>query len=90
MIKPFLGEDVVENFINSLIKESKYFNNVEKIILKKNLWWIEYFENSLKCWIFDNVHVDSDDKQIVVISLKNENTPHMEIVMKDKSNHILN
>ena len=90
MIKPFLGEDVVDNFINSLIKESKYFNNVEKTILKKNLWWTEYFKNSLKCWIFDNVHVDSDDKQIVVISLKNVKPPHMEIVMKDKSNHILN
>ena len=64
MIKPYLGENVVDNFINILIKESKYFNNVEKIILKKNLWWIEYFENSLKCWIFDNVHVGSDDKHI--------------------------
>ena len=35
--KSYLGEDNVYNFVDSMIKESKYCCNVMKNILKKNL-----------------------------------------------------
>ena len=36
--KTYLGEDVVYNFINSMIEESKYCSDVIKNIFTKNLW----------------------------------------------------
>ena len=35
--KSYLGEDAVHNFINSMIEESKYYNEVMKIHFKKEL-----------------------------------------------------
>ena len=35
--KPYLGEDAVYNFINSMVEESKYSNDVMKKKLTKNL-----------------------------------------------------
>ena len=62
---PFLHIDAIYNFVNSLIEESKYCNDVMKkhfnkklVMAKKNN---EDFENSSKCWICD-VYVDGDVK----------------------------
>ena len=67
--KPFktnLGKDVVYNFINSMIEESKYCNKVMKKHFNKELVMtkkeIEDFKNSTKCWICDNDYIDTDVK----------------------------
>ena len=56
--KPFnsyLGEDVVYNFVNSVIEESKYCSNVMKQNFNKELVMTKKknkgFKNSTKCWI---------------------------------------
>ena len=62
---PFLHSDAVYNFVNSLIEESKYCNDVMKKHFNKKLVMTkkdnEDFENSSKCWICD-VYVDGDVK----------------------------
>ena len=64
--KPYLGEDAVYSFINSIIKESKictsiiekYFHE-ELVMVKKDS---EDFENFTKCCIGDNVYNEGDVK----------------------------
>ena len=64
--KTYLGEDVVHNFINSMIKKStcccgeirKHFNK-ELVITKEDN---EDFKNFTKCCICDNDYVDNDAK----------------------------
>ena len=64
--KAYLGEDAVYNFINSLIKESKYCSGVIKKHFNKELVMTkednENFKNSAKCWICDNGYIDNDVK----------------------------
>ena len=67
--KPFkihLGEEGVYNFINNMIKESKYCSDVMKKHFTKEFVMTkednEDFKNSTKCWICDNDHVDNDVK----------------------------
>ena len=64
--KTYLGEDAVYNFINSLIKESKYCSGVIKKHFNKELVMTkednENFKNSAKCWICDNGYIDNDVK----------------------------
>ena len=64
--KLYLGKDVVKNFINSMIEESKYCTNIMKKHFNKELVMTkkddENFENSTKCWICDNVCIDDDVK----------------------------
>ena len=64
--KSYLGKDAVYNFISSMIKESEYCSNVMKKIFKKELVTTkkdnEDFENSAKCWICDNDHIDNNVK----------------------------
>ena len=64
--KTYLGEDAVYNFINSLIKESKYCSGVTKKHFNKELVMTkednENFKNSAKCWICDNGYIDNDVK----------------------------
>ena len=63
---PYLGEDSVYNFINSMIKESKCCTDIIKKHINKKLIMTEKdnedFENSTKCWICDHVYVESDAK----------------------------
>ena len=51
--KSYLGKDAVNNFISSMIEESKYCSDVMKIHFNKELVMTkkdnEYFENSTKC-----------------------------------------
>ena len=64
--KSYLSEDVVYNFINSMIEESKYSSDVLKKHFNKELLMTEEdnegFENSTKCWNCDNSYVDDDVK----------------------------
>ena len=69
--KPFtsyLGEDVVYNFISSMIEESKYCCDAMKKHFNKQLKMtkedIEDFENSTKYWICDIDYIDTDIKVI--------------------------
>ena len=60
--KKYLGEDAVYNVINSMIKESKYCGEVTKKHFNKELVTTKKdnddFENSTKCWIYDNDYID--------------------------------
>ena len=67
--KPFksqLGEDVVYNYINTMIEESKYCSEMVKKHFNKELVMTKEvnkdFENSTKCWIYDNDYIDSHVK----------------------------
>ena len=62
--------DTVYNFVNSMIKESKYCNEVTKKHSNKELLMTkeanEDFKNSTKCWICDNDYIDGDVKVTVI------------------------
>ena len=64
--KTYLGKDAVYNFINNMIKESKYCSEVMKKHFKKELVMTkednENFKNSTKCCICDSDYVDNDVK----------------------------
>ena len=64
--KTYLGEDAVYNFINSMIKESKYCGDVMKKHFSKELVMMkednEDFKNSAKCWICDHDNINTDVK----------------------------
>ena len=64
--KTYLIEDAAYNFINSMIKESKYCSEVMKKHFNKKLVITkednENFENSTKCWVCDSYYVDNDFK----------------------------
>ena len=66
--KSYLGHDAICNFINSMIKESKYCNDVMKKYFDKELVMTnegkKIFKNSTKCWICDNDYIDNDVKVI--------------------------
>ena len=60
--KSYLGKDAIYNFINSMIKESKYRNemmnkhfNKELVMAKEDQ---EDFENCTNYWIFDSVCIE--------------------------------
>ena len=67
----YLGEHFSYNFINSILKESKYCSYV----IKKNLMNLnnEFFDNSTKCWIFLTMVMLTVilRQKIIVISLEN-------------------
>ena len=64
--KSYLGGDVVDNFISSMIEESKCCSDVMKKNFNKELVMTEKdnedFENSSNCWISDNGYTDIDVK----------------------------
>ena len=61
--KSYLGKDAVHNFINSMIKESKYSNEVMKKRFNKEIVMTKKdFKNSAICWICDNYYIDGDVK----------------------------
>ena len=67
--KPFktcLEKDAVYNFVNSMIEESKYCNELMQRRFKKELTMTkednEHFKNSVKSWIWDNDYIDTDVK----------------------------
>ena len=61
----FLDSDTAYNFVNSMIEESKYCNDLMKKNFNKELGMTKTdnndFENSSKCWIC-HVYVDGDVK----------------------------
>ena len=62
--KSYIGEDATYNYIDSMIKESKYCSQVMKKHFKKDLVMTKKdkkdFKNSTKCQICDNTYVDGD------------------------------
>ena len=64
--KSYLDKDAVYNFISSMIEESKYCSDVMKKHFNKDLVMAkgdnEDFKNSTKCWICDNLYIDTDAK----------------------------
>ena len=64
--KTYLGEDAVYNFINNMIKESKYCSDMIKNHFNKELVMSkednENFKNSTKCWIYDNDYIEHNVK----------------------------
>ena len=64
--KSYSGKDAVYNFISIMIEESKYYCDVMKKDLNKELVMTkkgnEDIENSTKCWICDNDCIDGDVK----------------------------
>ena len=56
----------IYNFINNMIGESKYYNDVMKKHFNKKLGMTkeenESFKDSAKCWICDNDYVNNDVK----------------------------
>ena len=65
-MQSYLGEDAVYNFINSMIDVSRCCSEVMKKHFNKELVMIqednEDFENSTKCWTYDNYYIDGDVK----------------------------
>ena len=64
LLKLYLGEDAVYNFISTVIEESKYCNdlmkkyfNKELVVTKKDK---EVFENSNEYWICGYDYFDND------------------------------
>ena len=66
LFKTYLGRDAAYNFINSMIEESKYCDEVMKEHLNKEHVMTkednEDFKNSIKFWICENGYVDNDVK----------------------------
>ena len=59
ILKSYLDDDAAYNFNNNMVEESKYCCDVmEKKELLMTKEDDEDFENSTKCWIYDNVYVD--------------------------------
>ena len=67
--KTYSGEDAVYNFINSMIKETRYCSDMMKKHFNKELVMTkeenEIFENSTKCWICHNDYISNDLETIV-------------------------
>ena len=63
--KSYLGKNVFSNFISIMIEESKYCSDVMKKLFNKELLMTKKdnkdFENSTKCWIYDNDYVAIND-----------------------------
>ena len=91
--KTYLGKDVVYNFIDSMIEESKYCNEVmkkhfykEPVMTKEDN---ENFKNSTKCWICDNDYIDTDVKESdhCHITGKDRGSTHRDCNINLKLNH---
>ena len=66
LFKTYLGKDVVDSFINSMIEESNYCSEVMKKHFNKELMMTkensEGFQISTKYWTCDNDYIDNDVK----------------------------
>ena len=93
--KSYLVEDNVYNFTGSMFEESKYCSVMMKehfnkeLVVTKTKKDDEDFENSNKCWIYDNVYVDGDFevKQHCHITRKYIGFAHKDCNIKVKLNH---
>ena len=67
--KSYLGQDTVYNSINTIIEETKYCTDMIKKPFSTELMMTneetEDLENSIKCWICDNVYVVGDSHLIM-------------------------
>ena len=64
--KSYLQEDAAYNFISGMIEKSKYCSDVMQNHFNKEIVMAtednEDFKNYTKCWICDNVYIDTDFK----------------------------
>ena len=64
--KTYFGNDAVYNFINNMVEESKYCNEMIKKHFNKELLMTkvdnEVYKNPAKCWICDNDYIYTDAK----------------------------
>ena len=64
--KSYFGKDAVYNFIKCMVEKSKYCTDVVEKHFNKKLELTkkddEYFNNSAKCWIYNDVYAKSDVK----------------------------
>ena len=70
--KTYLGKYAVYNFIDNMIKKSKYCSDVMKEHFNKELVMTkednENFKNCIKCWFSDNDYTGDDVKVITGLS----------------------
>ena len=91
--KTYLGKDVVYNFINNMVEESKYCSAVMKKLFNKEFLMTkkdnEDSKNSTKCWIYDNDYVDNDVKvrDDFHITVKYRGSAHGDCNINLKLNH---
>ena len=89
----YLGDDVVQNFITSMIEESKFCTDIMKKHFHKELVLTkeddEDFENSTKYWICNNTYVDCDARlrDHCHITGKHRDSAHRDCITKIKLNH---
>ena len=65
-MESYVGEDDVNNSINSMIEGNKYCSDLMKKHFNKRIMMTKKdvldFQNSTKYWIWENVYVDNDVK----------------------------
>ena len=86
----YLGEDVVCNFNNSMVKESRYCSNAMKKHFNKELAMTKKLsENSTKCCICDNAYFEGYVKvrDHCHITRKYRASAHRDCNIKVKLNH---
>ena len=93
LLKSYLSEDAVYNFINNMVKESKYCSYVrneqfdkELVMTKKHN---EYFKKSTKCGTCDNDYTDIDVKvrDYCYVTGKHRGSAQRDCNIKVKLNH---
>ena len=62
--KSYLSEDAVNNFIDFMIEESKYYTDITKKYFNKELVMVNMMKilKTLLRWIWGNVYVEGDVK----------------------------
>ena len=84
--KEYLGEDLVKYFINSMIEENKYCSGVMKKNLTKNLQSLKKTMRILRilinvAFVAMIMMIMMLKLEIIVISLENIETLHIEIII---------
>ena len=89
--KSYLSEDAVNNFIDFMIEESKYYTDITKKYFNKELVMVNMMKilKTLLRWIWGNVYVEGDVKvrDHCHITGKYRGSAHRDCNIKVKFNH---
>ena len=89
--KSYLSEDAVNNFIDFMIEESKYYTDITKKYFNKELVMVNMMKilKNLLRWIWGNVYVEGDVKvrDHCHITGKYRGSAHRDCNIKVKFNH---
>ena len=89
--KSYLSEDAVNNFIDFMIEESKYYTDITKKYFNKELVMVNMMKilKTLLRWIWGNVYVEGDVKvrDHCHITGKCRGSAHRDCNIKVKFNH---